>query len=149
MRLYSTLSRASEEVAPGGGPVRMYSCGPTVYRSVHIGNLRSFLLSDLIRRALEFEGREVTQVMNITDVGHMTDEASDSGRDRMELATADEGLAPLEIAEKYTRSFLEDAEALGLLRAHVYPRATEHIEDRKSTRLNSSHVSESRMPSSA
>ena len=129
MRLYSTLSRASEEVAPGGGPVRMYSCGPTVYRSVHIGNLRSFLLSDLIRRGLEFEGREVTQVMNITDVGHMTDEASDSGRDRMELATADEGLAPLEIAEKYTRSFLEDAEALGLLRAHVYPRATEHIDE--------------------
>ena len=127
MRLYSTLSRQVEEVAPGGGPVRMYSCGPTVYRYVHIGNLRSFLLSDLIRRGLEFEGREVRQVMNITDVGHMTDEVSDAGRDRMELATADEGLAPLEIAEKYTTSFLEDARALGLLRAHVYPRATDHI----------------------
>lgn len=127
MRLYNTLTRTEDEVAPGGGPVRMYSCGPTVYRYVHIGNLRSFLLSDLIRRVLEFEGREVRQVMNITDVGHMTDEVSDAGRDRMELATADEGLAPLEIAAKYTTAFLEDAAALNLLRAHAYPRATDHI----------------------
>ena len=127
MRLANTLGRSLDEVAPGGGPVRMYSCGPTVYRYVHIGNLRSFLLSDLIRRALEFEGREVRQVMNITDVGHMTDEVSDAGRDRMELATADEGLAPLEIAAKYTEAFLEDAATLNLLRAHVYPRATDHI----------------------
>ncbi|MFM7718381.1 MAG: cysteine--tRNA ligase [Actinomycetota bacterium] len=127
MRLANTLGRTLDAVAPDGGPVRMYSCGPTVYRYVHIGNLRSFLLSDLIRRALEFEGREVRQVMNITDVGHMTDEASDAGRDRMELATADEGLAPLEIAAKYTEAFLEDAATIGLLRAHAYPRATDHI----------------------
>ena len=127
MRLLNTLGREASAIAPGDGPVRLYSCGPTVYRYVHIGNLRSFLLSDLIRRALEFEGRTVTQVMNITDVGHMTDEASDAGRDRMDLAVADEGLSALEIAAKYTEAFLDDAAAIGLLRATEYPRATDHI----------------------
>ncbi len=107
--------------------IHMYSCGPTVYRYVHIGNLRTFLLSDLLRRALEFEGYDVTQVMNITDVGHMTDEASDAGRDRMDLAVADEGLSPREIADKYTAAFLEDSAAVGIKPAHVYPKATEHI----------------------
>src|SRR5918911_4206993 len=105
----------------------MYTCGPTVYRYAHIGNLRTFLLSDLVRRALEFEGFEVTQVVNITDVGHMTDDTSDAGRDRMDLAVADEGLSPAEIAKKYTDAFLEDAAAIGLKRAHGYPRATDHI----------------------
>ena len=127
MRLLNTLGRQADPIAPDGGAVRLYSCGPTVYRYVHIGNLRSFLLSDLIRRGLEFEGRSVTQVMNITDVGHMTDEASDAGRDRMDLAVADEGLSALEIAAKYTEAFLEDAAAIGLLRAAHYPRATDHI----------------------
>ncbi len=105
----------------------MYSCGPTVYRYAHVGNFRTFLLSDLIRRAMEFEGYEVTQVMNITDVGHMTDESSPEAVDKMLLAAEDEGLRPLEIAAKYTQAFLDDAEALGLLRAHFYPKATEHI----------------------
>jgi cysteinyl-tRNA synthetase len=130
VRLYNTLSRTVEEVIPvDDRHVRMYTCGPTVYRYVHIGNLRSFLLSDLIRRALEFEGYEVTQVINITDVGHMTDDTSDAGRDRMDLAVADEGLSPPEIARKYTEAFLEDAQAIGLKLAHGYPRATDHIEE--------------------
>src|SRR3712207_7644037 len=68
----------------------IYTCGPTVYRYAHIGNLRTFLLSDLVRRGLEFEGYRVTQIINITDVGHMVDESSDAGRDRMELAVDDE-----------------------------------------------------------
>ena len=90
MRLYNTLTRRLDEVTPADGHhVRMYTCGPTVYRYAHIGNLRSFLLSDLVRRALEFEGYEVTQVLNITDVGHMVDDTSDAGRDRMELAVDD------------------------------------------------------------
>jgi cysteinyl-tRNA synthetase len=105
----------------------MYTCGPTVYRYPHIGNLRTFLLADLVRRAFEFEGYRVTQVMNITDVGHMTDEVSDSGRDKMQLAVEDEGLSAPEIAEKYTAAFLEDAAAVGIEPAHVYPRATHHI----------------------
>ena len=128
VRLYNTLTRRVDEVVPvDDRRVRMYSCGPTVYRYVHIGNLRTFLLSDLVRRALEFEGYEVTQVMNITDVGHMTDEASDAGRDKMLLAVDDEGLSPTEIAEKYTRAFLGDAAMIGIKAAHLYPKATDHI----------------------
>jgi cysteinyl-tRNA synthetase len=128
VRLYDTLTRQLEDVVPlDGRHVRMYTCGPTVYRYTHIGNLRSFLLSDLLRRALEFEGYQVTQIINITDVGHMTDEASDSGRDRMELAVDDEGLAPTQIVEKYTSAFLEDSAKLGLRTAHGYPKATDHI----------------------
>ncbi len=128
MRLFNTLTRRVEEVVPvDDRKIHMYSCGPTVYRYVHIGNLRTFLLSDLLRRALEFEGYDVTQVMNITDVGHMTDEASDAGRDRMDLAVADEGLSPGEIADKYTEAFLEDSAAVGIKPAHAYPKATEHI----------------------
>jgi cysteinyl-tRNA synthetase len=128
VRLYDTLTRKLEEVVPlDDRHVRMYTCGPTVYRYTHIGNLRSFLLSDLLRRALEFEGYQVTQILNITDVGHMTDEASDSGRDRMELAVEDEGLLPAQIVEKYTSAFLEDCAKLGLQAAHEYPTATDHI----------------------
>ena len=80
----------------------MYSCGPTVYRPVHLGNLRTFLLPDLIRRAVEHHGTTVRQVMNITDVGHMTDDLRDApGEDKMLLAAADEGLTSAEIAAKY------------------------------------------------
>ena len=128
MRLYNTLTRRVDEVVPiDDRVIRMYTCGPTVYRYAHIGNMRTFLLSDLVRRGLEFEGYRVMQVVNITDVGHMTDEASDAGRDRMDLAAEDEGMSSREIAEKYTTAFLEDTAAIGIKPAHVYPKATEHI----------------------
>jgi len=107
--------------------VKIYSCGPTVYRYIHIGNMRSFMLGDLIRRALRFEGQDVRWIMNITDVGHMTDDVSDTGRDKMELAESDEGLSAAQIAEKYTAAFLQDADLVGIERADLYPRATEHI----------------------
>jgi cysteinyl-tRNA synthetase len=130
MRLYNTLTRAVEEVVPADGrTVEMYTCGPTVYRYAHLGNMRTFMLGDLIRRALRFEGRDVHWVMNITDVGHMTDDATDTGRDRMDLAMQDEGLSPEAIAEKYTEAFLQDADAVGIGRADHYPRATEHVQD--------------------
>jgi cysteinyl-tRNA synthetase len=128
MRLYNSLSRQVEEVQPvDGKTVKMYSCGPTVYRYIHIGNMRSFMLGDLIRRALRFEGQDVKWVMNITDVGHMTDEVTDTGRDKMELAMDDEGLSPPEIAQKYTDAFLQDADLVGIERADLYPRASDHI----------------------
>ena len=92
----------------------MYACGPTVYRTAHLGNFRTYMLSDLIRRALELEGFTVTLIMNITDVGHMTDESSPEAVDKMLLAVEDEGLAPLEIAEKYTRAVFDDARAVGI-----------------------------------
>ncbi len=130
MRLYDSLTRELREVVPvDGGTVKIYSCGPTVYRYIHIGNMRSFMLGDLIRRALRFEGYDVTWIMNITDVGHMTDELTDSGRDKMELAEADEGLTAAEIARKYTKAFLEDADLVGIERADVYPRATQHVDE--------------------
>jgi len=128
MRLYNTLTRAVEEVVPvEPGHVKIYSCGPTVYRSAHLGNLRTYMLGDLIRRALVLEGYRVTLVMNITDVGHMTDEASPEAVDKMLLAVEDEGLQPLEIAAKYTAEVLRDAERLGISPADVLPKATEHI----------------------
>ncbi|MGH2710284.1 MAG: cysteine--tRNA ligase [Actinomycetota bacterium] len=125
MRLYDSLTRQVEEISPADGKtVRMYSCGPTVYRYAHIGNMRSFMLGDLIRRVLRFEAHEVQWVMNITDVGHMTD---DTDVDRMDLAVADEGLSAWEIAEKYTEAFLEDMDAVGIERADNFPKATDHI----------------------
>jgi cysteinyl-tRNA synthetase len=130
MRLYDSLTRSLRDVDPvEPGHVKMYACGPTVYRFAHLGNLRSFMLYDLIRRALEYEGYEVKEVMNITDVGHMTDESSTEAVDKMQLAMEDEGLAPLEIAEKYTSAVLADADALGIRRADMYPKATDHIQD--------------------
>jgi len=130
VRLYDSLTRELHEVAPvDGETVKIYSCGPTVYRYIHIGNMRSFMLGDLIRRALRFEGQRVRWIMNITDVGHMTDEVSDTGRDKMELAEADEGLSAAEIGRKYTDAFLEDSDLVGIERADLYPRATEHIDE--------------------
>ena len=84
MRLYNSLSRQVEAIAPADGEtVKIYSCGPTVYRYAHIGNMRTFMLGDLIRRVLRLEGRAVLWVMNITDVGHLTSDA-DTGEDKME-----------------------------------------------------------------
>jgi cysteinyl-tRNA synthetase len=128
VRIYNTLTRRVEDITPlEDRAIRMYTCGPTVYRHAHLGNLRTFMLADLLRRALEFEGYTVTQVLNITDVGHMTDEASAEAVDKMQLAVEDEGLQPLEIAEKYAKAVFEDARAIGIREAERYPKATEHI----------------------
>jgi cysteinyl-tRNA synthetase len=124
----NTLTRATEPVRPRTpGRLSMYSCGPTVYRYAHVGNLRTFLLADLVRRALEAGGVEVRQVQNITDVGHMTNERFDRGEDRMLVAARLEDKSPAEIAEHYTRAFLEDAAALNLQPAAEYPRASDYV----------------------
>jgi cysteinyl-tRNA synthetase len=129
LRLHNTLTRTVEPIRPlRPGTVSMYSCGPTVYRPVHIGNLRSFLLGDLIRRALNWTGLSVRQVMNITDVGHMTDDVYDRGEDKMLLAAADEGLTPAQIAAKYEAAFHRDAARVGIAAAEAYPRASDHID---------------------
>src|SRR5687768_18575225 len=87
LRLYNTLTHSLEEFTPLTPPlVRMYTCGPTVYDYAHIGNFRSFLFADVLRRLLELRGLEVMQVMNITDVGHMTADDAESGEDRMAVA---------------------------------------------------------------
>jgi cysteinyl-tRNA synthetase len=129
LQLNDTLSRAAQPVrvpAPGS-PVTMYSCGPTVYRYAHVGNLRTFLLPDLIRRVLLYHGIEVRHVQNITDVGHLRDERFDRGEDPMLVAAGLEDKSPAEIADAYEAAFHADAAAMNLLAAHVFPRATEHI----------------------
>ncbi len=105
----------------------MYSCGPTVYRFAHVGNLRTFLLADLIRRVVLYHGIPVLAVQNITDVGHLRDERFDRGEDRMLVAAGLEHKTAAEIADAYEAAFHADAALLNLLPAHVFPRATEHI----------------------
>ena len=127
IRLYNTLTRQKEELRPiHEGKVGMYSCGPTVYWFAHIGNMRSFLFADVLRRTLELNGYEVKQVMNITDVGHLTSDADD-GDDKMIVAMKREGKSGYEIAEFYTSAFKKDLETLNIKPANMYPKATDHI----------------------
>jgi cysteinyl-tRNA synthetase len=128
IRLYNTFSRAKEELKPlREGVVRMYSCGPTVYRYVHVGNLRTFMLPDLLRRGLEYLGYQTEQVMNITDVGHLTDDTFDRGEDKMLVSARLANKSPQEIAAHYTTAFMEDAAKLNIRPAARYPHATHFI----------------------
>ena len=128
--LRNTLSRRVEPVrVPDDAPVRMYTCGPTVYRWAHVGNLRSYLLADLIRRTLLYHGVPVLHVKNITDVGHLRDERFDRGEDRMLVAAGLESKTTAEIADAYEAGFHEDEALVNILPAHVFPRATEHVDD--------------------
>jgi cysteinyl-tRNA synthetase len=128
LRLRDTLSRSIRPVEPiEPDRVRMYTCGPTVYRYAHVGNLRSYMLADLIRRALLFHGLRVFHVKNITDVGHLRDERFDRGEDRMLVSAGLEDKTPAEIAAAYEAAFHADEAAVNILPAHVFPRATEHI----------------------
>jgi cysteinyl-tRNA synthetase len=125
--LYNTFSNQKEEFVPlTPGSVRMYNCGPTVYGRPHIGNLRSFVFADVLRRWLEYVGFDVQQVMNITDVGHLVDDA-DEGVDKLQKQAKKEQLDPWAIAQRYSDEFLADLAALNFLPAMVYPRATDHI----------------------
>jgi cysteinyl-tRNA synthetase len=113
------------------GKVSLYHCGPTVYSTAHIGNFRSFLFADTLRRSLEYLGYQVHQIMNITDVGHLTeDHSADShGQDKLQKAAQAMGWDPFRVARHFEAGFHHDREALGILPAHTYPRATEHIPD--------------------
>ncbi len=129
MRLFNTLSRTIEDFVPvEENKVGMYVCGPTVYNYAHIGNFRTFLFEDLLRRALEYEGYEVTEVMNVTDVGHLTDDA-DEGEDKMTKSAREQKKSVWEIAGFYTEAFFRDAERLNIRTPHIICRATEHIDD--------------------
>lgn len=128
MKLYNTLTRSVEEIVPlEAQKIKMYSCGPTVYRYIHIGNLRTFTMADWIRRAFEYRGFTVLHVKNITDVGHMRLEAVDQGEDKMLAQARKEGKTSAHIAQFYTDAFHEDEAALNILPAQVFPRATQHI----------------------
>src|SRR5438477_12135762 len=109
VRLYNTFSRIKEDLQPvSAGMVRIYSCGPTVYRYVHVGNLRTFMLPDLLRRSLEYLGFETQQVMIVTDGGHLTDDTFDRGEDKMPVSARLEKKSPEEIAAYYTDAFMDD-----------------------------------------
>ena len=128
VRLYNTLSRRKEELKPlESGAVRVYSCGPTVYRYAHVGNLRTFMLPDLLCRGLEYLGYATQQVMNITDVGHLTDDSFDRGEDKMLVAARLEKKTPEEIAGAYTEAFFNDLALVNIRPARRYPRATEFV----------------------
>ena len=129
MNVFNTLTGLKETFEPlEAGKVRIYHCGPTVYNYATIGNFRSFVFADVLRRSLEYFGYDVLQVMNITDVGHMVDDA-DEGEDKIAKAAREEKKDPWQLAEFYMKAFFEDTDALGIKRAHHYPRATEHISE--------------------
>ncbi len=128
LRLYNTAERRVVTFQTQvDGRVSYYSCGPTVYGYAHLGNLRTYVFTDVLRRLLEYDGHDVSHVMNITDVGHMTTD-EDEGEDKMEASAREKGMTPWEVAAFYTEAFLADMDRLNLLRPHIMPRATEHIE---------------------
>jgi cysteinyl-tRNA synthetase len=125
--LYNTLTRAKEEfhsIRPEA--VGLYTCGPTVYNFAHIGNLRTYLFEDVLKRVLAYNGYRVTHVMNITDVGHLTGDR-DMGEDKMEKGAQREGRTAWDIAEFYTRAFKQDIARLNILEPSIWCKATDSI----------------------
>lgn len=129
MQLYNSISRTKEEFVPHeAGKVSMYTCGPTVYHFAHIGNLRTYMMEDILDRYLRYSGYDVTRVMNITDVGHLTSDA-DTGEDKMLKGAKREKKTVMEIAKFYTDNFFEDCNALNIRRPEVVEPATACIDD--------------------
>lgn len=127
LKLYNTLSRSKETFVPiKKNKASIYSCGPTVYNYAHIGNLRTYVFMDVLRRILQYCGYEVTSVMNITDVGHLLSDR-DTGDDKMVKAAKEQNKTPEEIAQYYTSIFFKDIERLNILCPQFTPKATEHI----------------------
>lgn len=127
MNLYNSLTRKKEKFTPLNPPnVGLYVCGPTVYSHSHLGHAKSYISFDILVRYLRHLGFSVRYIQNITDVGHLTDDA-DAGFDKVELQARIEKLEPMELTEKYTKSYFDDMDALGILRPDVSPRASGHI----------------------
>ncbi len=127
LQLYDSYRRRLCQFEPlQGDQVRMYACGPTVYDYAHIGNLRTYIFEDILRRTLEFCGYRVKHVINITDVGHLTSDA-DTGEDKVEEGARRTDQSAWEIAERYTRAFQDDFQQLNLLEPAIWCRATQHI----------------------
>ncbi|MGH3154497.1 MAG: cysteine--tRNA ligase, partial [Streptosporangiaceae bacterium] len=126
LRFYNSLGRQTEDFVPSADPAGMYSCGPTVYAYPHLGNMRAYVFSDTVRRALRWKGIAVRHVINITDVGHAVAD-TDTGEDKLELAAAQERRSVEEIAAFYTRAFFDDLAALNILPAAEYPLASAYV----------------------
>lgn len=129
LQLYNTMGRTMQEFCPiTPGKAGFYGCGPTVYNYAHIGNMRAFVFQDILERTLKLLGYDVTHVMNITDIGHLTDD-QDDGEDKMVRTAAERGTSVLEIAQFYTNAFFADCDALNIRRPTVVCKATEHVQD--------------------
>ena len=129
MQLYNTKSRKIEKFIPyEDGIVRMYTCGPTVYHYAHIGNLRSYIMEDVLEKTLNYIGYNVKRVMNITDVGHLSSDA-DTGEDKMLKGAKRENKSVLDIAQIYTEAFFEDFKKLNIKKPEIVKEATAHIDD--------------------
>ena len=129
IRFMNTLGRKVETFVPiNKKEVKMYTCGPTVYSRAHIGNMRAYIFADIVRRVLEYGGYKVKQVMNITDVGHLTSDA-DEGEDKLQKSAREQKTTAWEISRKYTSQFLEDASKLNIQPVHVLCKATDHIQE--------------------
>lgn len=127
MKVYNTLTRQKEEFRPLAGKlVTMYSCGPTVYSTAHIGNLRTYIFMDLIRRVLRYDGYKIKGVMNITDVGHLLADADD-GEDKLQKTAREQKKTPWEIAAFYSDIFFKDIAALNIAKPEIIAKATDHI----------------------
>ncbi|MCW1297006.1 MAG: cysteine--tRNA ligase [Candidatus Parvarchaeota archaeon] len=129
IKLFDTFTRKKRKFVPiEKGKVRMYCCGLTVYNYAHIGNLRTYIFEDVLRRMFEYNGFQVIHVMNVTDVGHLTSDA-DTGEDKVEMGAKREGKTAWEIAEFYTKAFLLDMERLNILKPTILCKATDHIKE--------------------
>ncbi|WP_242973902.1 cysteine--tRNA ligase [Clostridium thermosuccinogenes] len=129
MKIYNTLTRRKEELKPiTDNELRIYSCGPTVYNYAHIGNLRTYVFMDILRRVLKYNGFKLKHVMNITDVGHLVSDA-DEGEDKMMKTAKEQQKSPWEIAEYYTGVFFRDIAALNIEKPEIIAKATEHIDE--------------------
>jgi cysteinyl-tRNA synthetase len=129
LTLFNSLTRETETFAPiDPAMARLYSCGPTVYSTAHLGNLRAYVFTDTLRRALNWKGWPTTHVINITDVGHLTSDA-DAGDDKMELAAKATGTTIWDVAARYTALFKADLTALGILEPSLWSVATDHVQD--------------------
>ncbi len=124
--LYNTAARAKELFAPQHDTVGLYCCGPTVYNYAHIGNLRTYIFEDILKRALLSLGYPVRHILNITDVGHLVSDA-DAGEDKMEKSARKEGKSVWELAAFYTQKFMENLHDLNIVQADLFPKATDHI----------------------
>ena len=129
IKFYNTLTRKEEKFVPiKKGQVGIYSCGPTVYWFQHIGNLRTYIFADILRKILEYNGYNVKQIINVTDVGHLTSDA-DEGEDKIEKAAKKEGRSAQEIANFYFKIFREDMKKLNILEPDRWTKASEHIKE--------------------
>lgn len=129
LQFYNTLTRKKEEFTPINPPlVTMYSCGPTVYNYAHIGNLRTYVFMDELRRTLKFAGYKTKSVMNITDVGHLTSDGDD-GEDKMQTAAKKQNKSPEQIAAFYSEVFFKDLERLNILKPEIIAKATDNIDE--------------------